>query len=296
MDAREMMNLKHSYKSIFYVSFAAIIALCATALPAYAGFENVSLRYDVPTPRKMDLSYDVYAGGFKALDATLELDLDKKAYDMSIEAKTQGFIGNLFPWKATYSTSGHAEKGELIPTMHLARSSWRNKEKLTEMDYDPQGNLLKTTVQENGKTTTNRDIESDMVRDSVDMLTGALLMMQNAKNTAQCKGSFPVYDGKRRFNLTLKDEGTEMIKKSDYSSFEGKALRCTIEVEPVAGFKEKDKQRGWMAVQAHTEERKKLPTLWLAQLEKDGPAVPVRMEIASAYGSVVAHLSSARKE
>jgi hypothetical protein len=51
-----------------------------------------------------------------------------------------------------------------------------------------------------------------------------------------------------------------------------------------------------MAVQNHTEARKKPPTIWMAQLEEKGPMVPVRMEIASSYGSVVAHLTGLQKK
>jgi hypothetical protein len=239
----------------------------------------------------MDLQYDVYAGGFHALDATLALDLDKKAYDVGVDAKTQGFIGKIFPWQASYSTSGRALKGVLVPTTSTARSSWRNKVSLTEMSYDPAGRLIKTTTQEGQKTTVNRDIDKTMATNAVDILTGTLLMMQNAKNTQKCEGSFPVFDGKRRFNITLHDAGTDVIQKSKYSTFAGEALRCTLKMEPVAGFNKKDMNRGWMAVQNHTEARKTDPTIWFAREDEKGPIVPVRMEIASEYGTVVAHLS-----
>lgn len=281
------------YKSVTCAAFAALFAM---PVVADAGYENVSLRYDVVEPRKLDLTYDVYAGGFKALKAGLGLDLDKNAYDMELAAETQGFIGDLFPWSASYSTSGHAEDGELIPTLYTSKSAWRKKVKFTEMTYDPKGNVLKTTTQEGEKTTVNRDIKKELAENAVDMLTGTLLMMQNAKNSNKCEGSFPVFDGKRRFNIKLKDEGTAIIAKSDYSQFSGEALKCTITVEPVAGFKEKDKKRGWMAVQSHTAGHNKLPTIWLARLEQDGPVVPVRMEIGSDYGSVVAHLTKSEKK
>ncbi len=267
------------------------LLMLVAAPPAGAGYEQASLRYEIDAPEKLGLNYDIYAGGFKALHATLEMDMDPKAYDLSLEAETQGFIGNLFPWEASYTTSGHTEEGKPIPSLHTARSAWRSKSSLTEMTYDPDGNLLKTTTQNGNKTTVNRDIKKDMAQDAVDMLTGTLLIMQNADNSEKCEGSFPVFDGKRRFNITLQDAGTDTIAKSKYSKFSGKALRCTLKVEPVAGFKEKDKKRGWLAVQSHTEERKKPPTIWFARIEKDGPVVPVRMEIASAYGAVVAHLS-----
>lgn len=278
-----LKNLKKS-------AVCAAIALLLSA-PAAAGYENASLRYDVPKPGKFGLQYDVYAGGFKALNAELVLDLDRQAYDMELKAETQGFIGSLFPWKADFSTSGHAEKGQLVPTLHTASSMWRNKVSVTELNFDPSGNLLKTTRQDKGQTTVTRAAENPIGKDAVDMLTGTLLMLQNTRNTGDCKGSFPVFDGKRRFNITLKDEGKELLPKSKFSAFSGEALRCTVKVEPVAGFDKKDENRGWMAVQNHTEARRKPPTLWLAKLDRKGPVVPVRMEIASEYGSVVAHLS-----
>lgn len=300
-----MIKATHFYKSALCAVVAAAIG-CAH--PAYAAqmnaqtpnahpdIHNASLRYDVQAPRKMDLQYDVYAGGFHALGAELEMDLDKKAYDLSLDASTEGFIGKLFPWKTSMSTSGHAVKGELVPTVSTARSTWRDSAKTTEMNYDAKGNLLKTTTQEGDKTTVKRDFDKSMSTDAVDILTGALMMLQNAKNTDKCAGSFPVFDGKRRFNITLKDNGTDTLKKSKYSTYAGTALRCTLTVDPVAGFKPKDKKRGWLAVQNHTEARHKLPTIWLARLGDEGPVVPVRMEISSEYGSVVAHLSQVGKD
>ncbi|MDI1226243.1 MAG: DUF3108 domain-containing protein [bacterium] len=287
------------YKTALSLGVAALIGAsgAAQAQEGYKPyFENAALRYDVTEPKKLGLRYDVYAGGLKALNANLELDLTKEAYDIGLKAETDGFIGSMFPWKAAYSTSGHSDDGVLIPSISTSSSSWRKAVKITEMQYDPKGNLLKTTTKQGEKITVNSEPKKDLAKDAVDMLTGALLMMQNAKNTEKCEGSFPVFDGKRRFNINLTDDGHETLPKSEYSKFSGDALRCTLKVEPVAGFKPKDKERGWMAVQSHTEARKKLPTIWFARLEEQGPVVPVRMEISSEYGAVVAHLSGSAKK
>lgn len=298
---RAALKMKKTlFKTLVPAALAAAIAFYAVAANAQQGYkpyyENVALRYDIVEPKKIGLRYDVYAGGFKALNANLELDLTQQAYDIGLDAQTDGFIGSIFPWKGSYATSGHSDNGVLIPTVSTSRSTWRREEKMTEMSYDPKGNLLKTTVQQGERTVVKRDVDKTLYKDTVDMLTGALLMMQNAKNTEKCEGSFPVFDGKRRFNITLKDDGKEKIAKSKYSQFSGNALRCTLKVEPVAGFKAKDQQRGWMAVQSHTEERKKPPTIWFARLDDKSPVVPVRMEINSEYGAVVAHLSAAAKK
>jgi hypothetical protein len=109
-------------------------------------YQPISIRYNMDQEHKLALHYDVYAGGFKALNAVLTMDLDKKAYDMSLQAETEGFIGSLFPWKATYNTSGHAEQNALIPSIHTSRSIWRNTVKVTELQYGPDGKVLKMTV------------------------------------------------------------------------------------------------------------------------------------------------------
>ncbi|MFH1158640.1 MAG: DUF3108 domain-containing protein [Pseudomonadota bacterium] len=283
--------MKKMFKSLCCAALATLIAGCLSAIPAEASYEKTNPRYSVDQEHKLALKYDVYAGGFKALNASLVMDLDKKAYDMALTAETQGFIGSLFPWSASFNTAGHAEDGTLYPTVYTERSTWRKGVKITEMDYAPDGKILKTTTQSGGKTVTDRDIDDVLAGDTMDLLTGALVMLQNAGHTRKCTGNFPVFDGKRRFNVTLTDDGTEILPPSRYSRFEGEAMRCMLKVEPVAGFKKKDSQRGWMAVQNHTEERQKPPTLWLARMKDSGQIVPVRMEIASAYGSVVAHLS-----
>ena len=288
--------MKNALKSISYIMSLTVAGYISTAAAETLdyknpNYENVSLHYSVNQEHKLALQYDVYAGGFKALNASLIMDLDKKAYDMALKAETQGFIGSLFPWKASYSTSGHAEKGVLIPTVYTERSMWRQTVKITEMNYAPNGKVLKSTTQEGQKTTTDRDIDAALSHDTMDLLTGTLAMLQSVKNTNKCSGKFPVFDGKRRFNIALTDEGKEMLEPSKYSRFSGEAIRCTLKVEPVAGFQKRDEKRGWMAVQNHTEERHKLPTIWLARMKDSGQVVPVRMEIASEYGSVVAHLS-----
>lgn len=277
--------------------FMTLLILCMTSTAVLAGdvSSTPSTALAAPgKPQSVDLTYDVFAGGFKALNAAFNVKLDPNAYDVSLTARTQGMIGGIFPWTGFYRTAGHTEDNALVPTQHTARSTWKEKEKLTELHYSPQGNLLKMTTQEKGKTTTERDINRELSADSVDLLTGTLLMIQSARLTDTCKGSFPVFDGKRRYNLTLYGGGMDTIRKSDYSVFSGQALKCYLKVEPVGGFVAKDQKRGWIAIQNHTLARKKPPTIWFAQVSKDGPVVPVRMEINSSYGAAVAHLAATK--
>lgn len=240
------------------------------------------------------LSYEIYAGGFQALKGDLNFDKKSGKYDIQMDVVTQNFIGKLFPWSGHYESTGSVSSGNLSPTLHQSKSIWKSSTKIMKMEYSG-GKLVKSTTEQNGATTVADSFTSEMTSGTVDMLTATLMMLNAVDAHDACKGSFPVFDGKRRFNITLNDGGTATINKSKYSIFEGEAMRCTLKVEPVAGFKKKDMKRGWMAVQAHTEAHAKPPTIWFARLEPNGPMLPVRMEINSDYGAVIAHLKSAKE-
>jgi hypothetical protein len=277
----------------FYYALAALLLAALIAVRQMTVTQkNVPVPAALVQEHKLLLQYDVYASGFKALSASLTIGMDKKAYDMAMEAETRGLIGRLFPWKVSMDTTGRiGAKGALIPILHTDRTTWRQKVSLEEMSYDPHGKVVKMTTQDDGKAAADLPIDNALSNHAVDVLTGTLALLQNADSTHHCTGQFPVFDGKRRFNITLTDDGTEILASSRYSRFEGEAMRCILKVEPAAGFEPKDEKRGWMAVQNYTEARHKLPTLWLARIKDSEQVIPVRMEIASAYGSVVANLS-----
>jgi hypothetical protein len=237
------------------------------------------------------LKYDIYAGGLKVMQAKMDLGLDEKSYEISLATQTQNFIGKLFPWKGTYSTLGHiGAGGNPVPSLAKSESIWRDNASRKTMEYDGTGKLKKLTNVSNGKTTEKTDTAAYLSADAVDLMTGLAMVMKNTEKTGKCAGSFPIFDGKRRFDLTFQDAGMDKLKKTTYSAFSGDALRCVIKVVPVRGFRKKDLNRGWLAVQNHTEERGKPVTLWLAKLA-NGRVAGVRMEIASNFGTVIAHMT-----
>lgn len=266
------------------MKFASLILgaliFCATSSAQAASLDKNKFRYDV------------YAGGLKGLAAELTLNRQQgSSYTISLEAKTQGLIGRLFPWSGQFRTTGRADGARLVPKLHKTTGVWRGKPSVTEMKYDATGRLISATSKDGAKPATKMEINKTLADGATDMLSAAVMIFDAAARKGRCSGSFPVFDGRRKFNITLRDLGTESLKPSRYSRFSGTAMKCTVTVVPTGGFNARDRKRGWMAVQSHTQARNKMPTLWLARLGKSGPAVPVRMEISSDYGSVVAHLA-----
>ncbi len=236
------------------------------------------------------LAYEVYAAGFEALDATLEFGTDTKNYNVKVTAVTKGLIGRLFPWRTAAQTTGDVDaKGGLIPRKHVEGSQWRKHIYTELIEYDAAGVLQTRRLTDNGALMNSQPTDPKLAAGAGDILTATLGLLQHTTKMNACKGSYTVYDGRRRYDVTLADAGAAVLPKSRYSIFQGKTTRCTVKLVPVAGFTQSDKKRGWWAIQSYTEARGKPPTIWVAKAA-NGMDVIVRMEINSAYGAAVANL------
>ena len=124
-------------------------------------------------------------------------------------------------------------------------------------------------------------------------MTALLQMLAHVAIEKNCDVTVPVFDGKRRFDVTGKDTGTEYIDEADYGVFTGEARTCDAKFTAVAGeWDEKVKQKFWK--KADNGEDREPFHIWLAKISPDLPEMAVRVETGSVWGDVVMHLSTWR--
>jgi len=129
-----------------------------------------------------------------------------------------------------------------------------------------------------------------LAENTTDVMTAALEMMQALPTSGKCEGESEIFDGKRRYKLIFVDEGKAELKKSRYNIYHGPATKCIVKVEPMGGKWHK-KPRGWMSIQEQGKENGKMPTIWMANLSEDNPAVPVKIMVRTDYGALVMHMT-----
>ena len=88
----------------------------------------------------------------------------------------------------------------------------------------------------------------------------------------------------------FKEKGTVELKASRWNVYEGSAIECTAEVQPIAG-KWHEKPRGWMSIQEQGRERGTIPTVWFAKITEGQPAVPVKVRVKTSYGTLFMHMT-----
>jgi len=236
------------------------------------------------------MTYEVYAGGINAVTAELDiLTTPKERYSLNLSAFTKGFLGTLVPWTGRFESHGWVKKDtEDRPELHRSTATWRNEDEIKEYRYDRTGKFVSYSVidPENDGI---RPVDDALVQGTTDILTATYQVMKSVANGGQCEGVSEIFDGKRRYKLAFRYEADEMLTKSRYNVYEGPSQRCVAEVLPGEG-QWHSKPRGWLSIQEQGRQKGSLPTIWFAQVDDNGPAVPVKIRIKTEYGGMFMHL------
>lgn len=245
--------------------------------------------------KKQTMIYEVYAGGIHAVQGQLDIDFtDKGRYDLVLSAKTRGFLAKLAPWFGTFESHGWVVgDGDYRPEQHKSTTTWREEEEVKDYQYTKDRKFKGLLITDHDKPTYKKKVDDELTQGTTDALTAALLAMKAVGDGQDCEGSSEVFDGKRRFEMNFNHIKREELKSSKYNIYEGPSVKCTVEVKPIAGGWHK-KPRGWLSIQEQGRERGTMPTLWMGRLSEDGPAVPIKILVKTAYGNLFMHLAEYR--
>jgi len=231
-------------------------------------------------------TYALYTGGVRMVDVAINFDITPKKYTITADAKTLGIFEKILPWTGHFETTG---TGNFKPLQHDYAVSWRGETSQSTFSYKPAGVFTSLTQTKNGKKI-DEPIEADITNGTRDMLSSMLVMFSQYETTGKCASDVLTFDNARSFIIRFADKADGMLDNPNLSSFTGQAHACTVEIIPQKGHWPK-KPRGWLRIQAEAKKGGKLPVIWMAKPAEGKPAIPVRIDIHTRYGDVIAHLA-----
>jgi len=254
---------------------AALLSGVATLIASQAG-----------AAEPVRLGYTIYAGGFHVLDASIVLDLGRDGYTVEVNAQTQGILGTLFPWRTLARSDGKLNAGEAQPRIHRQTGTWRGQDRAVSLYYDGSGSVL-AEVRPPDDPAEREPVPPELVPGTTDPLSAVLSVASAVAVGRGCSETVPVFDGRRRYDLTFQAMGSRNLPPSRYSVFSGPAVQCQVTSKVLAGNWRKD---GGLT----SDDEKKTPfSLMLAPVVEGMPPIPVRLEGQSRFGEVIMHLTSA---
>lgn len=248
------------------------------------------LRADEPPPgRVMDLAYEVYLGGLHIFSMNVTMAQRAGSYSVAAAGGTRGMIGWIYKWDIKLAAEGADAAGAIRPKSFASETDWQSKPKTMRLYFGEGGSYdVQRNPPEEIDVADEGELPASLPAGAVDPLSLAVAATRALAATGKCAQTLPVFDGKRRYDLTVKDLGEATIAKNSYSIYQGPALRCGFTMERISGFSKKRRYtRQW------DEETSEPPTIFMAQIRPNMPPVPVRYEGSIALGSIMIHLTKA---
>ncbi|MDP9128015.1 MAG: DUF3108 domain-containing protein [Pseudomonadota bacterium] len=257
----------------------------------YANKAKIEDRPLIPPLQPIVATYDVYVGGIHLLTADILFEEGTERYHALVKGKTYGIWYRLIPWDTQLDARGQISKDRFLPSEYATHDLWGKKSKGMKLhfrdgdithEYDPPN-------ADDDKETMTREQKAG----ALDPVTALLQMLAHVAVEKNCNVTVSVFDGKRRFDVTAVETGSEFIDEDDYGVFKGRARTCDARFKAVAGeWTDKVKARFWK--KSESGEDREPFHVWLGQVSETMPELAVKLETGSAWGDIVMHLTKWR--
>lgn len=233
----------------------------------------------------VDLVYKVYIGGFHVVDLQLDIGFAPEKYDVKARINSSGTIGRMFPWTMDANSRGRfSDAGVVVPASARQKNTWRGKERFIDLSF--ADGIARVDRMKPVPETDDRDKVPEALRTgAVDLTSAIMALITQMDESAECRNSVPVFDGRRRYDLRVEPDGSDQLKPNRYSPFRGATTNCVVWIDKKAGFKRKDSS-GWSDQQRRAK-------VWMGKAFASAPPVPIRLTFDTPYGGLIAHLNQA---
>jgi hypothetical protein len=202
--------------------YAAVLALILS-LSAWAG--------SVTMHRPVSTIYDLYLGGIKAGELTIDARFSGDRYSATSVMRTAGIVGALYKASFEAETSGRQGTGGLEPERFSATAQMYSDRQRVEMTY--RGTAIGTAPEsvwaDPAFVPKPWQIEPADQAGTLDPVSAALAALAPSPVAEICGRSVEIYDGRRRYALDLGKP------KAD-----GERISCPALYRRVAGYKAKE--------------------------------------------------------
>ncbi|MGD0191664.1 MAG: DUF3108 domain-containing protein [Rhizomicrobium sp.] len=219
------------------LALAALLSFPAAAQPS-AKVADIG-----PQGGSLSLAYSIAFWGIPFGQTNYDGRFTDTGYSARSHFQTSGIV-SMF-WQATIdaTANGHISQHALLPSEY--DSYYRRSEDKKERVKVTFAGGDATTFADPPYNMTQYPVTAEQKREAVDPMSAVTLILSGVKADASnpCGTVAPVYDGRRRYDITFSYVKDEQVKLAN-GLFNGKAHLCQLHYNQIAGFKPKIMKEG----------------------------------------------------
>lgn len=269
--------------------FALLIAT-ALAIPAAAqdddtitfGPDTADEDVMLVPAQEVAINYDFNLGGFSLGSGRLRATFTDDTYEASTDLRTGGLADWLFQSRYLNTSAGARDGRRIFPAHYTSDFRGKNDDdyQVVRIAYDETTPYLVEADPSYGRRLERFPVTDEQREDSFDPLNAAIHLVTGMtfSEDLPCGDTVQIFDGRRRYDLTMTHVGTEDIRVRNGQVWDGPATVCELNYEEVAGFKP----------QPEDDELPRPPmTLHIAHVEDGDFYIPLRVRAPTPIGGVV---------
>src|SRR5690242_11470827 len=176
------------------------------------------------------LSYVGYIAGAPVLNLTADITVPEGAkprdgaYRIAADIATMGNLAVLYPYTQSLQATGALHGGKARPTKyHSTMRVWNRQEAVT-LTYAPNGAVgIEAVPLTRQAQTAQQQGYAKGTMDPASLVVAVATLFANAGN---CEGRYQLFDGARRYDLTLAQGGYADLDGMPNSYYAGSATEC----------------------------------------------------------------------
>ena len=232
---------------------------------------------------ELSFGYQLAWGHLKLADAEVSYRESGSHYHLVSSGRTSGFLELFFSWQGRAETKGLLQEDGRRPLVHRHEGTWEEKSRWTQVDWNGTA-VPKTEAEPPPDLEVVTPVPDASVAGTSDPFTVLLSVLDSLAATGRCDAEAKIWDGRRRYDLSVTHLGEETLTADRPWAYEGDAVACALDFERIGGF--------WREAASWREPDETAPqrrVVWAAEAAP-GRWVLVRAEMETRYGSVVARL------
>jgi hypothetical protein len=197
-----------------------VLALTAGQARAQAGFEA---------------AYTIAVARIPVGSAAMTASIGAEEYVISMSGRTSGLARVLASGEGSMTATGAVSASKLSPSRYTSKST-ADDDTLTVTMTFKDGNVNEFEASEPPPGEDRVLLTMEHRRQVLDPLSALLIPTGDAGvSEAACRRVLPVFDGRRRYDLSLSFRRVEQVKASQ--GYAGPAAVCSVAFQPIAGHR-----------------------------------------------------------
>jgi hypothetical protein len=231
------------------------------------------------------LEYVGYIAGAPVLNLSAHITVPEGvkprdgAYAITADIATIGNLAVLYPYTQSIQANGSLNGGKARPAKYQSTIRIWNRQEAVSLTYAPNGEVVINAVPLTRQAQMAQ--QQGYANGTMDPASLVVAVSSLFASAGSCQGQYRLFDGARRYDLTLRQGGYADLDPMQNSHYAGSATECTATPELVAGF-----QQSALNANLYPQSAR----LWMAPAIAGFPTVPVRIFAQSAFGEVILEL------